>query len=154
HDFQTGTKVVYDDGGGTPIGGLVNGQTYYVRVIDANTIKLAQTLTEATADPFAFNPSTAVDSTHNTINLGVAHGFTTGEAVTYRAHGVPIQGLVDGDTYYAVVVSSTTIQLARTRADALAATPVVIALNAANATGQQTIGDEGIPLDPSNASGT
>jgi hypothetical protein len=149
NDFQTGTKVVYDNGGGTSIPGLVNGRAYYVRVIDGTTIKLAATPAEATATPFFFDPSTAVDSTANTINFGVADGFTSGQAVTYRAHGAPIQGLVDGDTYYVIVVNSTTIQLAATAADATATTPVAIALNAAGATGRQSIGDEGIPLGPS-----
>ena len=83
HGLETGDKVVYDAGGGTAIGGLTSGQTYYVRRIDTNTIKLAATPAQAIAplQPFA---SSAVNSATDTITLA-GHGFANGQAVTYRA---------------------------------------------------------------------
>ena len=47
----TGQKVVYSSGGGAPIGGLVDGQTYYAIVTSPRVIRLAKTECEATGDP-------------------------------------------------------------------------------------------------------
>lgn len=43
HGFATGDPVIYRNGGGANIGGLVDGGTYYVIVIDQYNIKLATT---------------------------------------------------------------------------------------------------------------
>jgi hypothetical protein len=50
-NLHTGDAVVYNDGGSTPIGGLVSGQTYFVIVDPANPdrISLAATLADANA---------------------------------------------------------------------------------------------------------
>ncbi len=150
--LQNGQAVVYDDGGGPDIDGLVNGQTYYVHVVNTTTVELAQTEAQATAQPVLFDSTTAVNSAQGQITFGSPDGFTNGEAVTYQAlGGVPIQGLTDGDIYYVIVVNPTTIELAATQANATASTPVPIAINAMNATGEQGIGDFGIPLQPDAA---
>ena len=47
--LMTGEQVVYHNGGGTSIGGLTDGQTYYVIVADSYTIKLAATYADAVA---------------------------------------------------------------------------------------------------------
>ena len=49
HYFSTGTRVIYDNQGGTSIGGLNNGQDYYIVVVDNNIFKLADSLANATA---------------------------------------------------------------------------------------------------------
>ena len=41
HGLETGDAVVYHDGGGPVIGGLTDGQVYYVIKVDNHTIKLA-----------------------------------------------------------------------------------------------------------------
>ena len=41
HRFVTGQKVTYTDGGGTAIGGLTDGTSYFIIKVDQNTIKLA-----------------------------------------------------------------------------------------------------------------
>ena len=151
-DFQTGDKVVYDADGGTAIGGLVDGMSYYVRVLDSKTIKLAASQADATATPFAVDAASKISG--DVIDLGVAHGFTNGEAITYRASGHAIGGLTSGYTYYVIKVSDTAIKLAMTRADALAATPKAITLDPTVATGNQTVGVEGVDLAPTGASGT
>ena len=48
-DFATGTAVVYNSNGGTAIGGMTNGTTYYVNRVDANTILLYDTQAHAIA---------------------------------------------------------------------------------------------------------
>ena len=49
HYFSTGTRVIYDNQGGTDIGGLTNGSDYYVVVVDNNIFKLAASLADAVA---------------------------------------------------------------------------------------------------------
>jgi hypothetical protein len=69
HTFIEGEAVVYSNGGGTTIVGLTNGATYYVVVIDANTIKLATTKANAIA-----TVPVVVDITAD--GVGAAHSIT------------------------------------------------------------------------------
>ena len=50
HTFITGDKVVYTNGGGTSIDGLVHSAEYFVIVVDSATIKLASSFDEANAN--------------------------------------------------------------------------------------------------------
>jgi hypothetical protein len=43
HGFVENLAVLYDSIDGTPIGGLINGRTYYIKVVDNNTFKLMGT---------------------------------------------------------------------------------------------------------------
>ena len=56
HRFITGQKVTYTDGGGTAIGGLTDGTSYFIIKVDQNTIKLATNASNAAS-------STAIDLT-------------------------------------------------------------------------------------------
>lgn len=56
HNLVTGQAVVYDDGGGAAITGLVDNTTYYVIKVDNNTFKVATTYANAIA-------GTAIDLT-------------------------------------------------------------------------------------------
>ena len=47
HGYSTGDEVVYDAAGGTAIAGLTDGTTYYVFVVDSNTVRLAATERQA-----------------------------------------------------------------------------------------------------------
>lgn len=67
HGFETGDKVVYDNGGGTDITGLVDGTTYYIIRVDDDTIKLATSFANAIA-------GTDIDLT--VVGVGVAHTLT------------------------------------------------------------------------------
>ena len=49
HGYHTKDSILYENGGGTSITGLTSGQVYYVVKIDANTFKLALTLSNAAA---------------------------------------------------------------------------------------------------------
>ena len=82
HNFQTGDAVRYDpSGGGLVNAGLNSTDTYWVRVIDPFTIKLALSQSAATAAPTSFTQS-AVDNAGDYLTLA---GFADGQAVTYRA---------------------------------------------------------------------
>ena len=56
HSYTTGDVVIYFADGGTPISGLTNYSSYYVIVVNSNTIKLATSLANATT-------GTAIDIT-------------------------------------------------------------------------------------------
>ena len=47
HGYTTGDAVVYDANGNTEISGLTDGDTYYVYVVDANTIELSRSYKQA-----------------------------------------------------------------------------------------------------------
>ena len=69
HGLQTGDLVIYTNGGGTDIGGLTNGKTYAVIVVDANNIRLAAT------QEAAINNGTAISITSDAV--GTAHRLVT-----------------------------------------------------------------------------
>jgi hypothetical protein len=65
HGFATGDKVTYTDGGGTSVGGLVDGGTYYVIRLTSSTLKLAATYANATAgSPTAIAITDGVGTNH------------------------------------------------------------------------------------------
>ena len=49
HGMSTGQTLLYDNGGGTALAGLVDDTVYYVIKVDSNTIKLATNSSDATA---------------------------------------------------------------------------------------------------------
>lgn len=73
HDLVAGEAVVYTAGGGTAVTGLTEGGTFYVIVVDANTIKLATTKANALA-------GTAINLTDG---VGAAHSFTVKSTATF-----------------------------------------------------------------------
>jgi hypothetical protein len=81
HNLVSGDPVVYvrADGVTTGVPGVV-AATYYVRVIDAFTIKLFISRTDALADPRAISPAVSGDA----ITL-TGHGLANGTAVAYYA---------------------------------------------------------------------
>jgi hypothetical protein len=150
HGFITGQKVYYSHGGGTSIRGLANKNFYYVIVVDATKIRLADSLANAQrgvylgldatvatgsnhtiASPFRAVP--AVDGVENTIRVANANAFQDGEAVVYRnGGGTSIRGLSDGTTYYVTKVGNSAIKLSTSKEN-LAGT--VVKLNPSGATG-------------------
>jgi hypothetical protein len=64
HGFVDSLPVVYDSIDGTPIGGLINGRTYYVHLVDNNTFALKAT------------PDAVSDVTISTVGAGSPHSFT------------------------------------------------------------------------------
>ena len=133
----TGEMVRYDNGGqaSANVGGLNNGQVYYVIVEGPNTLQLASSLEDAMKTaPVAvaltgtgigqntFDPvvgaksfgSAQVNTTDNTITID-DHGYLNGEAIVYNGGTTPIVGLTNGTLYYVIVVDANTIQLSATR---------------------------------------
>ncbi|MBL8798396.1 MAG: hypothetical protein JNM56_31160, partial [Planctomycetia bacterium] len=153
HGFTTGQAVLYTSGEGTGITGLNEGQTYYVVVVDATRLQLAESADEAASgspDVVELDASDAagdahgiaavvraaplVDSALDAIDFGAAHGLTTGDRVTYSSGGdTAIGGLTDGATYYIIRLDNTTVQLAASADDA--ANGVALGLDATGTLG-------------------
>lgn len=65
HGYSTGEKVTYTNGGGTSIGGLTTGSTYYIVKIDNDKIKLALTYANAVAlTPVVITLTDGIGSNH------------------------------------------------------------------------------------------
>jgi len=65
HGLTTGAKVTYTNGGGTSIGGLTTGSTYYIVKITNDTFKLALTYANATAlTPIVITLTDGIGSNH------------------------------------------------------------------------------------------
>jgi len=94
--LQTGDVVQYDDMGNPQIGGLSQGNTYFVRTLTPNTIALyASTNQLASETTYSFVPSSVIF--HNTRIKNPNNAFTKGEAVIYEAPpSEPELGLVGG----------------------------------------------------------
>jgi hypothetical protein len=98
HGYGNGDPVTYNTLGNTPIGGLLNGSVYYVKVIDTSTIELYEGFALLNQVEFL---STPANNNHNltryTINLTdnsviiENHGWTTGDAIR-------IESIDDGST--------------------------------------------------------
>ncbi len=118
--LTTGQEVVYNNGGGSSIGGLTDGHSYYVIVLDPYTIKLAATYNDAVSGTTLQANVTAVNTSTNQITLSSSNlGLYTGEAIVYLAgNGTAIGGLTDGGTYYVINVDATHIILASSLNDA------------------------------------
>ena len=83
HGLTTGQRILYGNDGNPSIGGLQNQHGYFVRVLDARTIKLYATKAEAEAASRTFS-AFAVDSANDQISL-TGHGFAQNQALTYEA---------------------------------------------------------------------
>ena len=92
-----------------------------------------------------FAPSADLSSDSNSIELGYATGFYTGQPLVYEANGgTDVTGMHSGTVYYAIVDpnETTQVRLALTLADALAGT--AIALSGGKGSGQSLQAVQGI----------
>jgi hypothetical protein len=149
-DQQT---VVYHAGStngtpNTPIGGLTDGATYIVHVINPTTIELY-------SGELPINTSSAV--ANNEISFAQLDNLVDQQTVVYHAGSTngtpntPIGGLTDGTTYYVIVVNPTTIELSLTAGG----TPITLDPTQATGTGHfLSAAVPTIPLDPTQATGT
>ena len=90
HGYSTGDKVVYDAAGGTAIAGLTDGNTYYVYVVDSNTIRLAATKRQAQI-------AAAIDLTA----VGTGTHYLKSPSVVESVACIP--GDLDQDSTYVIV---------------------------------------------------
>lgn len=80
----------------------------------------------ASSSVITFDGDANVNAADNKITY-IAHGFVTGDKVTYTdGGGVTIVGLIDGGTYYIIKVDNDTVKLATSSANATAGTAINI----------------------------
>lgn len=131
--FVTGQRVSYSSGALSSIGGLTNQADYFVIVTGDQTIQLSSSRALALAGQGVVDlTSTGAAGLHRLTAKGVdaadnivaapGHGLETGQQITYRAGGAAnaIAGLTDGSTLYAIARSGDLLQVASSRANALA----------------------------------
>ena len=125
NDFVNNDKVTYSSGGGLAIGGLVDGQDYYVRSISGDTIQLSATSFGSAIDIIAretgsFNADSGVDLSADTITAP-GHSLSDGNQVTYTTNsgGTAIRGLTPGQTYFVRNVLGNTFQVSETLAGSI-----------------------------------
>jgi len=82
HAFNTGDAVTYSDKGGTVIDGLTDAGTFFIIKVDANTVKLATTASNAVA-------GTAIDITAGSSEN---HGLTGATATATASLGLGQDG--------------------------------------------------------------
>ena len=138
HGFATGEAIRYTAGGGTAIGGLTSGNTYFVHVVNDKTIELRATAASQVAivlgsvegvgrshtlqQGFVHSSNAITGATNgssHTIDLGYWHGFQTGDPIRYSSAGSTITGLTNDTLYYAIVDGEQKIALATTNANAI-----------------------------------
>lgn len=123
HGIETGSPVIYDNGGFSDIVNLTNNQIYYVNAVDPNNLRLATS--QEIADNLRETSFDIVSNlnTNNTIDLNIAvqgevhhgkanngehhitldtaPGWADGQAIYYFASdGVVIESLTVGGLYY------------------------------------------------------
>ena len=94
HKYGSGDQVVYNNGGGTSIGGLTSGNTYFVSRVNNNRFRLATTRANAIA-------GTGVVDLNTTVGSGSNHSFTGPYELTLRetAGGGTTVEIPIGSTY-------------------------------------------------------
>ncbi|MDB5856869.1 MAG: Hemolysin-type calcium-binding region, partial [Ramlibacter sp.] len=112
HGLTTGQVVVYSRDGGSDIGGLVTGQTYYVMRVDNDKFQLAASLANALAGTAVGLTTAGVGTTHRVQRAGVrASGAvslkaTDGAKITADAGGYALSLSESKGTGTSVAVAS------------------------------------------------
>lgn len=118
--FANGDYVIYDNGGGTDINGLVNGNSYYIVNRIASEFQLSLTSGGAAINllpklklTFDGDDAAVVDAVNDKIIQ--ANTFTDGDEVLYDVGGgVAIGGLTDATNYFIINATATEFQLSAT----------------------------------------
>jgi hypothetical protein len=94
--LNNSTEVIYNNNTNPSIGGLTDGETYFIFQKTQNYVKLATT-PDGWAAPAVNITSVTTGTDQLTVSTG--HGFTTGQQVQYISTS-PIGGLVNGAWYW------------------------------------------------------
>jgi hypothetical protein len=131
HNFVTGQRVRYSNGGGGSIGGLTNNIEYFAINTGDDRIQLATTRANALAgieiDITGAGTGVSHSFRSNALDVGddllvlPNHDFKTGQKITYVTDGgSAVIGLSDRGEYYAIRVNENIFKLATSRTNASA----------------------------------
>ena len=118
--LSDGDAVTYNANGGTEIGGLTDGSTYYIAYSDGNSANLATATNPIVRSINVPTYSSTYTDVFNNFFGNFTHGFTTGERILYSATSSSVGGLTEGALYFVRSLSSTSFALYYTAADAAA----------------------------------
>ena len=134
HGLVSGDKVTYVDGGGTAlrtgtianVTGSISGTTLTVSAVTDGTIVAGATVagTGVTAGTLIVSQLTGTTGGAGTYTVSITQTVSSTAIITTRVTG----NLTDGGTYYVISITSSTIKLAATYANAIAGTPVPISI--------------------------
>ena len=117
--LKDGDAVVYSNNGGTDIGGLTNGSTYYVAFKNGSRFMLSTTA-NTFGDSYTIanqGLSSSVDLTNDYIDFD-STALSTGDAVRYTTTSTPIGGLSNGQIFWVRFVSGQDYTLHYSKSDA------------------------------------
>ena len=108
HTLATGETVRYANGGGTDIGGLVTGTTYYAIVVDANNFKLATSAANATAGTAIDLTSVGTGTTHCISEITVVYTIPAnrlaGVGKSARIHVMGVMTTITANTVFGLTI--------------------------------------------------
>ena len=120
HGLATGDPVYYYAASNV-IGGLSNSKVYYIISVDANTIKLATSSSNASAGTaISLTSAPSSDTTqfiyqginiNNNIIFVSSHDFKSGDHIFYKNSGTAISGLAENTKYFVEKIDDNQIQL-------------------------------------------
>ena len=112
HGLNDSDLVSYSKQSGVEIGGLTNGNSYYVFNSGQNQFQLATTYSGFDGSALVFDQNVArIPSGNYYISIpGAGHGFTTGDRVQYLSAS-PLPGLENGGLYYVYRYGVSTMSL-------------------------------------------
>jgi len=125
HSFADGDPVIYSNGGGNTLGDLVNGLTYYTKVVGVTSVQLYTTYGLITLKDL----NSSGTGTHSLSRVGVNtstdqfvfvnHGLTQGDPVLVT--GNTPTGITTGNFYFIGAVTQNSFSLHETKAQSLTA---------------------------------
>lgn len=110
HGYTTGDAVIYDANGNTAITGLDDGRTYYVYVIDANTINLARSYQQA-IDRTVQQLTAAGSGTHILKNHAKVKSVASVSSDTENEVYVIVERIIDGSRVQYVEYLDSTLNM-------------------------------------------
>lgn len=126
-EFSNGDPVVYSNGGGTGIGGLISGTTYYIKKVGAgSSVELHNTYALSSAIALTSNGTGTQSLNRYAINenkdtlVFVNHGFATGDAI--RVAGATPTGITTGSFYYVGSATTNSFTFHTTQSDSTQST--------------------------------
>ena len=129
HGLVSGEAVKYSRNGNPVVGNLVDGQTYWVKVISSGVFELYANYAFTAGSQVLLGGSTSGTHVfaHDVVAIDVdtlnvpAHTFQTGDIVRLQGSDLP-DGLLDETTYFVGSVTTNTFTLHEQGGDALAST--------------------------------